>query len=838
MKDHAAAPNGSPATRRAAGVLALELQLTTPMFGRSVEQAELLETLCDPSKRLVTLTGRGGVGKTRLAIEVMHVLGGRPGRRIVAVALAGVADAELVLGEIAAAIGLAHVPNVGVADALAARLGDDEVLMVLDNFEHVLPAAPALGDLLDRCPNTQMLVTSQAPLRLRLEQVRRLEPLPVPDPGESDAEVLVRSPSVAAYCERAAAVDSRFELHDGNAGAVGELCRQLEGLPLAIELAAARAATLPAAELLRRLDTAGLDVLRRRLDDAPERHHELRRTIAWTYQLIAPDEQRMLRRLSVISGTFDLDTVEALSSPMASADAIDRLAALVDLHLVDPIPGSDPARFHLPSSIRVFGRDELERSGEHVSVRTTHLALRARQARDAAIGVESDAEALWLNLLRADHDDLVAALETALGLERADEAIDLVAGLVPLWSTRGYYAAQERLVERTLELGDAAGAASIAFANVLLWSGRLGLQQGGTVDRDVLVSRMQRGEQLARELNHTATILRALAYRMLAVPYTGNVADANEASEEGLELADRAGEQRWLGRLEAWSGMLATLMGNDERAVALGRSAVARARRHGDQRTLVIATMMLMPLRRKHPEIAPDVPPTEEALRCARATGLTLYEGLLLAMMVGDAVADHDARGALVWAAEALEIARALPGSPVVGYNLMTMLSVAATCGDCDVAAYFHGAVRNDIAVLSLNMSATQLESHDAILAQTRATLGPERFDAQVRTGEKLAPATALDEARAYVQRAIERFDADELPPTAATESSSGVGLTGRQHEVLCLVVAGYGNREIAATLGISTKTAMHHTTAIYRTLGVRGRSEAIAFALRTGLVE
>ena len=595
---------------------------------------------------------------------------------------------------------------------------------------------------------------------------------------------------------------------------------------------------MPAAELLRRLDTVGLDVLRRRLDDAPERHHELRRAIEWTYKLVTPGEQCMLRRVSVISGTFDLDAVEALSTPIASADAIDQFVALVDVHLVDPIPGSDPARFQIPSSIRDFSRDELERTGEHESVAVAHLAMRAREARAAARGVDSEDEAAWLNTLRADHDDLVAALETALGLERADEAIDLTAGLLPLWSMRGYYLAQEHLVERAIRAGDAAGIASIAYANVLLWSGRLGLQLGASVDRDALLDRMRRGEALARELDDTSTVLRALANRMLAVPYTGNVRDAQAASEEGLELAARVADQRWLGRIEAWSGMLATLAGDDERAVALGRTAVARARRHGDPRTLVLATMMLLPLRRKYPEIAPDVPPTEEALRCARVTGLSLYEALLLAMMVADAVADRDARGALRWAAEALEVARSMPGSPVVGYNLMMMLPVAASCGDNDVAARFHGAVRDDIAELSLNMSAQQLEAHDAILARTRAALGPEMFEAQVQRGEQLAPATAVDEALAYVRQAIVRFDGHEDLRTTTTEPNSNLALTGRQLEVLRLLVAGLGNREIAARLGISTKTAMHHTTAIYRTLGVRGRSEAIALALRTGLVE
>ena len=335
------------------------------MFGRAAEQAGLLAALRDQSVRIVTLTGRGGVGKTRLAVEVMRVLGDEPGRRVIGVALAGVAGAELVLGEIAAAIGLVLVPNVDLVDALADGIGDEEVLLVLDNFEHVLPAAPAVGDLLDRCPNLRVLVTSQAPLRLRREQVRRLEPLPVPEPGESNPELLLQLPSVAAYCERAAAVEMCFELHDGNGGAVAELCRRLEGLPLAIELAAAAGGDTagcgdPAPARDRGPRRAAAPARRH----APERHHELRRAIEWTYKLVTPGEQRMLRRVSVISGTFDLDAVEELSRPLASAEAIDQFVALVDVHLVDPIRGSDPRA--VPDAVvdSRFGRDELERTGE------------------------------------------------------------------------------------------------------------------------------------------------------------------------------------------------------------------------------------------------------------------------------------------------------------------------------------------------------------------------------------------------------------------------------------------------------------------------------------------
>jgi predicted ATPase len=192
----------------------------------------------------------------------MHALDAQEGRRSVGVALAGVSSPELVLGEVAAALGVTPAGNVDAAAAIADRMQHDDTVLVLDNFEHVVAAAPAFGDLLDRCPNVQILVTSQVALRLRAERALSLRPLPVPEPGACDLAALTQLASVEIYCERAAAVDRTFTLHEGNATAVAELCRRLEGLPLAIELAAARAATLPASEILRRYATS-IDLLRR-----------------------------------------------------------------------------------------------------------------------------------------------------------------------------------------------------------------------------------------------------------------------------------------------------------------------------------------------------------------------------------------------------------------------------------------------------------------------------------------------------------------------------------------------------------------------------------------------
>jgi predicted ATPase/DNA-binding CsgD family transcriptional regulator len=801
-----------------------------PMLGRSAELTDLLAALHDARARLVTLTGRGGVGKTRLALEAVQVVRAEARVPTHVVPLAGVLDAELVIAEVAATLGVSAAPQVDLQAALAEYVGANEMLLVLDNFEHVLPAASNLVALLDRCPQLRILVTSQAPLRLQHERVIALSPLPVPEPGEHDPQALLEYAAVGIYCNRASAVQRTFDLTDRNAAAVAALCRQLEGLPLAIELAAARAATLPAAEVIRRLDDAHLDIVRRARGDTPNRHDDLRAAIKWSYDVLTPGAQFLLRRLSLVSGTFDLDAALNLNREADFGDVVDQLETLVDFHLVDPVSAGELARFHLASSIRAFGCEQLEATGELDRARRVHIDYRASQARAAAIGVDGDDEVVWLELLRADHDDLVAALQAALDTELTDAALDLACGLASLWGMRGYYDAQAQLLDRALKLGE--NTETVAYANALLWSGYLGFEHIPTADPAVLVERLERGEAIARRLGDDETLLRALAHWLVVTPYTGDIERAVRASAEGLDLAERTGHYRWLGQIEAWSGMLANELGDEARAAELGRSAVARARRHRDGRTLVLATLMLLPLRRKYPELVADTPSTEEALRAARAAGLAMYEAILLPMMAADAMAAGDTAAALQLAGESLAIARTRAGSPIVGYNLMMMLSVAAACGDNEIAAYFHGAVREQIPALTRVLSPQQVEAHDAVLERTRRALGSERFEAEARRGALLTPADAIEEALAYVTNAQVAAESREQPAPAEAPSDH-TSLTGRQREVLDLLVAGQSNKEIATNLGISPKTVMHHTMAIYRVLGVRGRAEAAVAAVR-----
>lgn len=233
---------------------------SAPLIGREAELAAVLRLVADPSVRLVSLVGRGGVGKTRLALEVAWTLdAGRPGS-VGVVSLASVPAAGLVAAEIADQLQITILPGLSAVDAVARRLqGAARTALVLDNFEHLLAGAGVLTDLLDACDQLQLIVTSQAPLRLRPERVVPLSPLPVPAEGIADLCEVAAQPAVALYCDRAKAASDRFRLELANAAAVVSLCRELEGLPLAIELAAARAASLPAAEILARLPGRRLD---------------------------------------------------------------------------------------------------------------------------------------------------------------------------------------------------------------------------------------------------------------------------------------------------------------------------------------------------------------------------------------------------------------------------------------------------------------------------------------------------------------------------------------------------------------------------------------------------
>jgi non-specific serine/threonine protein kinase len=811
------------------------------LYGRDTDVARLVGMLTPGSSLLVTVTGRGGVGKTALAGEVVRSLDDL--ERTAWVSLAGVTEPDLVLSEIATALGVHLEPGDDLTEAVLAMLDHGSPLLVLDNAEHLIAGAPVLGELLRRCPGVRVLVTSQAPLRLQDEQVVTLSPLPVPgDVAAMSLDDLAAQPAVAAYCQRARAVDQDFVLTEHTAAAIAELCRRLEGLPLAIELAAARAASLPATEILRRVGSdAGLGLLRRRRNDVPARHHGVIEAIDWTYRLLSSAERRALRRLSVAVGSFDADSAIGLlqddSGGRADADALDELSALVDFHLIDPVRDADPPRFAMPDSIRSFARAELDRRGETGDLQRLRLRIRAQQARVVAAGTEPGTEERLGLRVEADRDDLLDAMRIAVSLGLADDALDIGRGLGEHWDLRGYGPVQRELLDGALELGERSGADPVRIANATLWSAYLELRHTSDVDHEVQRHRICRAEQVARDAGDDATLFHAQCVWLLVAPVTGDLEQAAAAAELGLQLAEQNSNEAWRAVISVWAGMLAGLCGDDDRAVQLGTEALTVARRNGDKETVVRASMLLGGLADRLPEGVPGMPSATEILELTRELGMAYYEAVAVVRMVEISIRLGDRDAATRWMAEALEVARTIPGSSTVGFHLLAVASTAHLCGDAHHAAFFFGTVRESYERLQLFVSATQRERHDSMVDETRAMLGEQEFEQQIELGALLNRGEAVDEAIRYIEQ-LRSPSVEEAAPAIDQDLAPLERLTARQLEVLRLLAAGLSNKDIAAELGVRAKTVMHHTTAIYRELGVRGRGEAAALAFRAQLVD
>lgn len=819
-----------------------------PLFGRAVERSTLLELLEDPVTRIVTVTGRGGVGKSSLAVDIAAEIAARGHTTVRFVSLVGVVDADLVLSALAEELAVQVGSDTTAADAVASYLGSHDHLLVLDAFEHVTAAAGDLADVLARCPATRCLVTSQAALRLPGEVVVPLAPLPTPAEGDHDLTALRDQPAVATYCAAARVVDPTFELDERNVVAVAELCRRLGGLPLAIEVAGSRAATAQAADLLHHLDSGGLGVLAGATTAGP-RPRQLHQTLEWTFSLLEPRQRDLLARLCLVTGAFSVDLAVAFGEGQ-QAEVLQDLTALAELHLVDPTGDALGAGFVVPDPMRSFVLEHLSASGLLAQGQRHVIAVAAGRAAFLADEL-AVSEGERVRLHPGDVDVLLGALKLALEAEYLDEAVDLARGLAACCDTRGYPALPEALVERAvartaLRPGDLARRASL-----LGWSARVGLRHHRPGSRRDLADRLSEAEALAVASGDDDVTLLVLVSRILVAPSTGDVAGASAAAEQALLVAARPANNRWLGWVQVHAGMLAHVMGDERRAIELGMAALHDARRRGDDRLQVLATMLLGPLSARHPEATVGVPTSEQALALARRAHQRFYESVLLARLVQEAAAGGDGRRALWWAEQGLGAARRTPGSPLVLFHLLAVAAAAGTLGDWAGVARYTGAIGDALPMVLGYLTPRQVDRRQELEDRARAELGADRFSAIALDGGRQSWASAVDDALDYVQRRLAEADGSEPAAGAVAGSGSGavvgdeatpaealrVHLTARQREVLVLLSRGLSNKAIARELGVSVRTVMHHTTALYRALGVQNRSEATAWAFRSGLV-
>ena len=522
----------------------LPLQVTT-FVGRRDELAGALRLM--EASRVLTITGTGGTGKTRLALQVGAEVASRFRDGVFFVDLAPVHDPGVVPSQILRGLGgQAASGNRPPGEVLVERLREREVLLILDNFEQVMAAAPLVAELVRASPASRFLVTSRGPLRIAAEQEMPLDPMEVPE--ALDPEALVGSDAVALFIERAMAVRPDFELTAENAAAVAELVRRLDGLPLAIELVASRVRLLPIPEILDRLDTAAL----RGGVDLPERQRTLDGAIAWSHDLLDAPVQELFARLAVFAGGADLAQIERVCSDIG-IDVLDGLAELVDQGLLRQVAGAARARFRTLYVIREYAFARLAASGSGDAVHRLHLAAYVDWAEGIVPHLMGADRKEWLDRFDADHDNVRSAIDWAVTHDEADLALRLASASWRFWQSRGHLHEGRRRLETTLRLaggGKANRARALeALAGVYWWQGEM----------DACLAPYREALEIHRELGDPAEIANALYDLALAravAESRGGATDEVRRSvyalfDEAEEISRGLGDENGLGNI-AW----------------------------------------------------------------------------------------------------------------------------------------------------------------------------------------------------------------------------------------------------------------------------------------------
>ncbi|MFN8677968.1 MAG: LuxR C-terminal-related transcriptional regulator [Thermomicrobiales bacterium] len=761
----------------------------TRFFGRDQDIAEASARLRSGQTRLLSLTGAGGVGKSRLALQIAAKLHDQLADGVVVVPLSAVSDAGLVLSSIMLAAGIEGEIDADPASLLRRRLAQQELLLLLDNFEQVTAACPALGDLLAACPNVRALVTSRVPLHLAGEHVLAVAPFPVPDiPAHPDADLpaLAATEAIALFCDRARAVCPTFALTASNVRDVATICRRCDGLPLALELAAARMRLLAPNDLAVRLEQR-LPLLTDGRRDQPDRLRTMRHAIAWSYDLLNADQRRLFRQLSVFAGGFGISAVEHVAAPAPGALAVDLLGDLIDASLIQRIAGpGEMARFSMLETIREYGLEQLAAAGEEDAARDVQVAWCIGFAEDAGSRLAGPDHLLWWHRLEAEVANIRQAHAWLFLRQDAERALRLGSALGWFWAVAGYYG-EGRALYRQLAAMPAAPHYPALLAQVLSAAGNL---EHWLDNIDVAESLYQRQLALSRSIPDQEGVVSALrALGSIAID-RADLDAAEGCLTEATALAPAG---------SAWdTAAIANLLG----IVAFGR---------GDYHAAAHAF--------------------EAAIRGWHAIDDTGHVGAARVNLARAALASGKLREAAETLGQVLEVIQPEVGDDMITSDCLEVAGgIARATGDARDGLHLLAAAN-----AMVHRMGVKRRPPFADFAQQQATTARLRLNRREAAEAWQAGGTLTLEAALSLTRLA--VAAGSTMPLATSEDGLGLAsLTVREEEVLRLVASGQSDKEIAQVLGIARFTVSNHVSNIRAKLSAPSRAALAAVAVRNGL--
>jgi predicted ATPase/DNA-binding CsgD family transcriptional regulator len=772
----------------------LPLQLTS-FVGREREISEL-EGLLAGGTRLLTLTGAGGSGKTRLARALASEVVGRFDDGVWWVELAPLADPDLVPQAVASVLRVQESSGGSLTEVIAEDLKDLKILLVLDNCEHLIGSCAELADaLLRSSAGLAILATSREALGIAGEVTWSVPPLPFPDPHSLPTiEKLEHVESVRLFVERATYRVPGFALNEKDASSIAEICARLDGMPLAIELAAARVGTLSVESISERLEHS-FNLLSGKDRTAPERQRTLRGALDWSYELLEEEERKVFGRLSVFAGGFTLEAAEAVCAGdgIEPEDVLDLLSRLVEKSLVSVVERDGEARYRLLATIRQYAAGKLDEPAELHQAQERHARYYLALAEEAERGLRE--QAAWLEKLETEQDNFRAVLGWTLEAEDAEGP-----------------AGEERA-----QLGFRL---AVALAEGRFWNaygigeGRRWLQEGLT--RSSVAPSLLR----ARALGHAGYLA------IWQGDYQGSVALVEDSMTLFEELDDKPGLATSIFHL----GNMALHGGDRERATALQQKAEALRRELSDRQAqgLLLYFLGFCALDDGDPERAATL--AEEGMSLNMELGDLRGVAMCLTILGISALERNDRERAAAVYEEDLRTLRGLRDKAGTAYGLRGMAAVAAQRGDAGRAARLWGAAEAVSQAIGLPLSPFDRvhPDYEGLLDAVRPRLDEASWEAAREEGRAMTPEEAIEYA-------LSTDEATPASPEKAPAPSSP--LSEREAEILTLVAEGLTNPQIAHELYLSSRTVGQHLRSIYRKLGVSSRAAAVTEAFERGLI-